>query len=142
MGAVALRQERNRRPGDLAPFGMVIEVFEFQGGFLSLAIDLPAAATENLSRRHLFGVEFDISIERQLTFFARLNVKHGPNTEQIQTQVQLNQGEVRAEFDLAPTSINEGRIEKVWLDLIFDNPGMNAIGLRDLRMSRRPRAEL
>jgi hypothetical protein len=142
MGAAAVRQERNRRPGDLAPFGMMLEVFEFQGGFLSLAIDLPASAAENLSRRHLVRVEFDIDVERPLAFFARLNVKHGPNTEQIQAHVRLDRGEPHAEFDLALVKINESRIEKVWLDLIFENPGMNGISLRDLRMSRRPRAEL
>ncbi len=142
LGQIALRQNRNRRAADLAPFGLALEVFEFQGGFLSLAIDLPATATEGLTRRHLFRAEFDIEVERPLTFFARLNVKHGPNTEQVQMHVPLNQAAATAEFDLGIANINEARVEKIWLDLIFEKPGMNAVRLRDLTMSRRLRAEL
>ncbi|MEM6564948.1 MAG: DUF6478 family protein, partial [Pseudomonadota bacterium] len=46
------------------------------------------------------------------------------------------------EFDLAYANVNEKRIEKAWLDLIFENPRMNQVTLRDLTFSRRPRAQL
>ena len=46
------------------------------------------------------------------------------------------------EFDLAYTKLNEKRVEKLWLDLIFEGPEMNQVTLRDLTFSRRPRAEL
>ena len=52
------------------------------------------------------------------------------------------QGEMIAEFDLAYTNINEKRVERAWVDLIFESPEMNLIVLRDLTLSRRPRAEL
>jgi hypothetical protein len=46
------------------------------------------------------------------------------------------------EFDLAYTKLNEKRVEKMWLDLIFEGPQMNQVVLRDLTFSRRKRAEL
>ena len=72
----------------------------------------------------------------------RLNIKHGPNVEQIVRELPLNEEEVMVEFDLAYTKVNEKRIEKLWLDLIFEGPEMNQIILRDVTVSRRPRAEL
>ena len=46
------------------------------------------------------------------------------------------------EFDLAYTKVNEKRVERLWVDLIFEGPEMNQIILRDVTLSRRPRAEL
>ena len=81
-------------------------------------------------------------MEKPLEIFARLNVKHGPNTEQVVREMPLNAAETAVEFDLAYTKVNEKRIEKLWIDLIFEGPEMNQITLRDLTVSRRPRAEL
>ena len=36
----------------------------------------------------------------------------------------------------------EKRVEKLWIDLIFERPEMNEVILRDVTLSRRPRAEL
>ena len=46
------------------------------------------------------------------------------------------------EFDLAYTKLNEKRVERIWLDLIFEGPEMNQVTIRDLTLSRYPRAEL
>jgi hypothetical protein len=54
----------------------------------------------------------------------------------------LNEEEVMVEFDLAYSKMNEKRVEKLWVDLIFEGPEMNQIILRDVTFSRRPRAEL
>jgi hypothetical protein len=81
-------------------------------------------------------------MEHPIEIFARLNVKHGPNTEQIVRELPLNEEEIVVEFDLAYTKLNENRIEKIWLDLIFEGPEMNQVILRDLTFSRRKRAEL
>lgn len=138
---IAVRQERNDRAGDLAPFGLVLEVLGFEGSFLSLALDLPPGAADGLLRRHLLAAELDIEAERPLPVHARLNVKHGPNTDQFPGEVTLGKG-ATLEFDLAYGNVNEKRVEKMWLDLIFEAPAQNALRLRDLTMSRRPRAEI
>ncbi len=77
-----------------------------------------------------------------MEIFARLNIKHGPNTEQIVRELPLNEEQVKVEFDLAYSRLNEKRIEKIWLDLIFEAPEMNQVILRDLTFSRRRRAAL
>jgi len=139
---LTVRQLRNSRESDLAPFGLRMDVFNFDGSFLSLVIDLPPEAVQGLKRNHLVRLTTLIEVEKPLEIFARLNIRHGPNTEQIVRELNLGEGEITVEFDLAYTKLNEKRIERVWLDLIFEGPQMNQVTLRDVTFSRRPRAEL
>ncbi len=139
---LTLRQLRNTRAADLAPFGLRMDVFKFDGSFLSLVIDLPPEAVQGLKRRHLLRMDTIVEMEQPLEIFARLNIRHGPNTEQIVRELPLHEEEIMVEFDLAYTKMNEKRVERAWLDLIFEGPQMNQVILRDLTFSRRPRAEL
>jgi len=139
---LSFRQLRNQREADLAPYGVRLDVFRFDGSFLSLVLDLPKAAAEGLRKRHLVRFETIVETEAPLEIFARLNIRHGPNTEQIVRELPLGEAEVMVEFDLAYTNLNEKRVEALWLDLIFEGPQMNQITLRDVTFSRRPRAEL
>jgi len=139
---LTVRQIRNERESDVAPFGFRMDVFRFDGSFLSLVIDLPEEAARGLKLRHLIRLDVIVELEKPLEIFARLNVKHGPNTEQIVLEMPLGAEEVMVEFDLTYSKINEKRIEKLWIDLIFEGPEMNQIILRDVTVSRRPRAEL
>lgn len=138
---LTLRQLRNRREQDLAPFGLRMDVFRFDGSFLSLVVDLPPEAVAGLKRRHLIRMNTIVEMEKPLEIFARLNIRHGPNTEQIVRELPLHEEEIMVEFDLAYSSMNEKRVEKAWIDLIFEGPEMNQVILRDLTFSRRPRAE-
>lgn len=137
---IILRQTRNTDPVDLAPFGVVLEVFGFAGSFLSLAIDLPPAAGEGLRRRHIFRAEIHAEMERPAAMFARLNIRHGPNTEQVVQAIMP--GERQIDFDLSGSDINEKRVDGLWLDIIVDRPAMNRILLRDVTIARYPRAEI
>lgn len=139
---LTLRQLRNRREQDLAPFGLRMDVFRFDGSFLSLVVDLPPDAVAGLKRRHLIRMNTIVEMEKPLEIFARLNIRHGPNTEQIVRELPLHEEDIMVEFDLAYSSMNEKRVEKAWVDLIFEGPEMNQVILRDLTFSRRPRAEL
>jgi len=139
---ITTRQIRNTREADLAPFGVRMDVFHFDGSFLSIVLDLPEDAVQGLRTRHLVRVETIVELEKPLEIFARLNVKHGPNVEQVVRELPLHEPEVMVEFDLFYTRLNEKRVEKAWIDLIFEGPELNQIVLRDLTVSRRPRAEL
>lgn len=141
LGEVGVRQVRNRRGDGIAPFGVQMDVFAFEGSFLSIVLDLPAESVRGLRLKHVIRLDAAVEIERPLRIFARLNVKHGPNTEQVVRELPLHQDEVSVEFDLAYTKMNEARAEKMWLDLIFENPQMNQVVMRDLTLIRRPRAE-
>ncbi len=139
---LTLRQLRNLREADLAPFGLRMDVFAFDGSFLSLVIDFPPEAVAGLKRRHLIRMDTIVELEKPLEIFARLNIKHGPNTEQIVRELPLHEADRMVEFDLAYSNLNEKRVERIWLDLIFEGPEMNQVVIRDLTLSRRPRAEL
>jgi Family of unknown function (DUF6478) len=139
---LTVRQIRNARASDIAPFGFRMDVFRFDGSFLSLVLDLPDEAARGLKLRHLIRLDLIVEVEKPLEIFARLNIKHGPNVEQIVRELPLAEEEVMVEFDLAYSKMNEKRVEKLWVDLIFEGPEMNQIILRDLTFSRRPRAEL
>lgn len=139
---LTLRQLRNLREEDLAPYGLRMDVFKFDGSFLSLVVDLPADATRGLKKTHLVGMNCIVEMEKPLEVFARLNIKHGPNTEQIVRELPLHEEDIIVEFDLAYSNLNEKRVEKAWIDLIFEGPEMNQVVLRDLTFSRRPRAQL
>ncbi|WP_458791561.1 DUF6478 family protein [Yoonia sp. MH D7] len=139
---LTLRQVRNTREQDLAPFGLRMDVFQFDGSFLSLVLDAPSEASVGLQRRHIIRLNAIIEVEKPLEVFARLNIKHGPNTEKLVLELPLGQDEVMVEFDLGYSEINEKRIERVWLDLIFESPEMNQITVRDLTFCRYPRAEI
>ncbi|WP_370203573.1 DUF6478 family protein [Salipiger bermudensis] len=139
---ITLRQLRNTREADLAAYGLRLDVFKFDGSYLSLAIDLPEASCDGLKRKHLIRIDTIVEMEKPLEIFARLNIRHGPNTEQIVRELPLHEEEIRVEFDLAYTKLNEKRVDRMWLDLIFEGPEMNQVILRDLTFSRRPRAEM
>lgn len=139
---LTLRQIRNRRSADLAPFGLRMDVFKFDGSYLSLVIALPSEAVDGLKRRHLVRMDALVEMEKPLEIFVRLNIKHGPNTEQIVRELPVNADDASVEFDLAYTKLNERRVERAWLDIIFEGAEMNQVTVRDVTFSRRPRAEI
>lgn len=141
LSELTLRQVRNNRQNDLAPFGLRLDVFGFTGSFLSLALDLPQDGLKGLRRNHILRLDTDIEAEKPIVIFARLNIKCGPNTEQIVRELHIVNAPTAIEFDLANAGINETRLDRAWLELIFDRPSMTGIFLRDVTLTRRPRAE-
>ena len=142
LSELGLRQERNPQEDRRAILGLRLDVFEFRGTYLSMTLSLPDEATRDLKRRHLIRIEPVIEVERPIRIYCRLNVKHGPNTDQVVRDLPPDEAAPVVEFDLAYTGMNEKRVERMWLDLILDAPQMNRIVVRDLILSRRPRAEL
>ncbi|WP_149589716.1 DUF6478 family protein [Tabrizicola flagellatus] len=142
LGEVVVRQVRNQAPEDRAPYGLALDVFGFRGSFLSLALNLPAAAVEGLRARHLVRAELVIDSDRPVKAYARLNIRHGPNLAQPVSALPEAGREKLAEFDLAYADLNDRRIERAWLDLIVNEAAMTRIVIRDVVVSRRPRAEL
>jgi hypothetical protein len=142
LGEVVVRQVRNNRPEDRAPYGLAIDVFGFKGSFLSLALNLPDAAVQGLKARHLVRAEMVIDSDGPVKAYARLNIKHGPNLAQPVSALPEQGRDKVAEFDLAYADLNDRRIERAWVDLILNQAAMTRIVIRDVVVSRRPRAEL
>jgi hypothetical protein len=142
LGEIMARQMPSGDPADRAAFGLAIETYAFQGSFLSLDLPLPQAMVEGLQHRHLVQVDAVIDSDRPLRAFARLNLQHGAEVAQLLSDLPGEGREKTVEFDLAYAKLEGRRIERVWLDLIFNDVAMAQILLRDLLVSRRPRAEL
>ena len=140
--ALIAQQFRNDISDGFAPYGVALELFQFEGSFLSLAIDLPDELYETFAKDELIGLSGAIFAERPAGFTVRLNIKHGPNTDQLIQAHDLNHSETRAEFDLAHLNINVKRVEKIWLDLVFETPNFNRISVTDLAFYKRPRGEI
>lgn len=139
---LSLRQVRNTREEDLAPFGIRMDVFNFDGSFLSMAIEMPPDSVQGLKRSHLLRLNMIIETERPQEMFARLNLRHGPNTEQIVRELDMSAREIWVEFDLYYTQFNENRGDGMWIDLIFESPSMNQVVIQDITLIRRPRASI
>lgn len=139
---LCLRQEPALDGQGDARFGLVLEVYGFDGSFLSFVHDLPPEATADLSLNHYIAVTLQAEREQPVEVYTRLNVQHGPNVEQMVRQVAFKGETGRAEFDLAYTKINERRIEKAWLDVILEGPEMTRIAIWDLVVMRAPRADI
>lgn len=139
---ITLSQHRNFGGDNLAAYGLGLEVYHFDGSFLSLVIDLPEGACTGLQKRHVVQLSAVIDSELPINIYARLNIKNGPNTEQQLLTLPADQQEVSVAFDLAYTQLNEARTEKIWIDLLFENPNMNKITIRDLNICRYPRAQI
>lgn len=139
---VSLRQSRNTRADDLAPCGITLEAFHFEGSYLSLVIEIPKGSCEGLKKRHLIRLAVVVESARPSKIYARLNVKNGPNTEQVLLTLPDDRPETMVEFDLAYSGLNEKRAERMWIDLMIESPAMNRIDIRDLTLCRYPRAEI
>jgi hypothetical protein len=139
---LSLRQEMAPESYGDARYGLVLEVYRFDGSFVSFVHDLPEEAIAGLTLNHFLAVDIKAEREQPIEVYARLNVQHGPNVEQMVRQVDFHGQDGRAEFDLAYTRINERRIEKAWLDLILEGPEMTRIALWDVVVMRAPRADV
>lgn len=142
LSEITVRQIRNIRDIDVSSFGLQLEVFHFDGNYLSVVVDLPKESCAGLRKHHVIALSAMVEVEQPIGIFARLNLRHGPNTEQILLTLPQGGAQSTVAFDLAYTQLNEQRAERIWIDLMFDNPAMNRITLRDLTLCRYPRAQL
>ena len=143
-GEMAVRQVAQASdPTSTAPFGIVLEVFAFEGSFLSLAVDLPEALTQTTTPTHVIRTALDRSLDTGGAIYLRLNVQSGPNTEQILRTIPGEAGLGWVDFDLGYVPELAARsIDKMWLDIMVEKPAGNRIELRDLSIAQRPRAEM
>jgi len=139
---ISVRQRAGRGQAGAAPQVIDLDVMGFDGSFLSLVVDLPPEAIRGLSMSHIVQIDLMVEYERPLELFARLNIKHGPNVEQVVRELDLREPRVTAEIDLAYTDIVEAQIDRAWLDIIVGQPRMNRLSIRDFVLSRRLRAEM
>ena len=145
LAEITVHQTRTPDSDARAPFVLSVDALGFRGSFLSLAMDLPVEAARSLRRSHILGVSTLFDSERPIEMFVRLNIRQGPNTEQLVSELRPGDrpgSPVIAEFDLGFHEINPAKLENAWIDLIFERPEMSRVRIRDLTLTRRPRADI
>ncbi|MEL6588321.1 MAG: DUF6478 family protein [Pseudomonadota bacterium] len=145
LSEITLRQSRTTDPQAKAPFVLTLDALGFQGSFLSLAMDLPPEGGGTLQRSHIVILSTHLRMERQAEIFARLNIRQGPNVEQLVSELlpgERPDSPVSAEFDLGFHDIKPAKLENAWIDLIFEKPAMNMVRIEDVTVTRRPRADI
>lgn len=142
LGEVIVRQSRNHRDAGGCDFGLNLDIYQFSGSYLSLVVEVPEEALQALRNRHVIRLDMRLETERPTEALARLNILHGPNTERIVRDLEMTGMRETVDFDLAVTRIDTARTRRMWIDLIFERPEMNALMITDLALVRRPRAEV
>lgn len=133
---ISLRQIAN---GSGQPFSLVLDITELGGSFFSLAIGLGEKAAQSFTKNDLVGVHIDADFEKPCTPLVRLNLRSGPNTEQI---VREHVPDKPVEFDLFYLDFDTERMSDAWVDVMLPPQSASRITFRDLVVARRPRAEI
>ncbi|MCY1126698.1 DUF6478 family protein [Frigidibacter sp. RF13] len=141
LGLLSLRQRPNGSE-DRAPFGLVLTVYDFQGSYLSLSLQVPPDRFALTGSQHVIAVDLTLRSEAPQSFLARLNITHAGTTAQTTAGLNRQGDRALAEFDLAALHLNDKRIERIWIDLFVERPSMNRIAIADFVVSRRPRAPI
>jgi hypothetical protein len=122
--------------------GVRIETEDFQGSFVSVVQDLPELALRGLGSAHFLAVHVRLRPSLAISAYGRLNVRYGPNQEQLVREFIFADGVGVAEFDLAYSKIKARRVESAWIDVIFKPPATGEFDIVDLILVRAPRADI
>lgn len=129
------------RPDDYGA-GLVFEFKEFAGEYFSLAFEVPVEGVLALGRQGLVRLNLRTRLSEQTKAYARLNLCHGPNTEQIVRMIDIGEGESFVEFDMFYTEFEQNRAASAWIDLIINDPAHMSFALEEVVILRRARASL
>lgn len=132
---------------DLPPFLLRMESFAPPDlGYVALSFDLPAEALDGLDTGHILQVVTVLQTEAPPNAYLRLNIEHGPDTERELRHLDCPGAgaprRIETGFDLGFVPMNPRRLAKIWVDVILERPGANALRLHDLVISRHRRADV
>ncbi len=122
--------------------GLVFDFADFSSDFFSLAFEIPQDGVKDLGRQDLVRFALRTQTSEPFEAYARLNLCHGPNTEQIVRPINIGAGESFAEFDIFYTDYEQKRAANAWIDLIINDPAHKRITLEHVIILRRVRASL
>ena len=111
---ITSRQIKQTAYQDAPAFGLSLDVYEFNGGYISLEIRLPHCVTDTLSHRHLIRMHWLLTLRNPLRAFARVNIENGLNTANIIVPLPINTETEWAQFDLSTVKFAERRL-KIYL---------------------------
>jgi len=141
-GQIIARQTRMRATGDAVLFGLKLEVFDFTGTYVSVVLDLPPSAARGLTLKHHLSANLSLTAEADLQCYAVLNLASGPNKERLVAGFRPSERAIEVPFDLSKTHFDPNRLERLWVELIFEPKPMNALHVQDLTLYRSLQREI
>lgn len=135
LAVVGVRQAPNAN-GDHC---VILDIHHLGGSFLSLAIGLGAEVAKELGKDNLLRVHLDCHTEKNVEILLRLNLRSGPNTEQVIRHYAPGQD---VDFDLFYVDFEPERMSDAWIDLMLPPHAMNRIEIRDMVIAKLPRADI
>ena len=122
--------------------GLSFAINKFNGSFLSFAFGFPPDDANAIRRHDLIRIALHSTADKPFKAYARLNLRHGPNNEQIVRMIDIGHGDSFAEFDIFYSEFEPNRSSDAWIDLIFNDPEGLEFTLTQAVILRRVRATL
>jgi hypothetical protein len=126
--------------GAARPFALAIDVGDFAGSYLSLSLTLPRSLSEETRTGHLLAVRMWLE-PQEVRVLARLNLVQGPDRHQVARRMSHGAGPASVEFDLHHSGVRDAPIDRIWLDVFFEEPAGRYLDCRDMLLIWRRRAE-
>ncbi len=120
---------------------MSFDIRKFPGSFLSVAFGFPEEDAKAVRRNNLIRIAVDSEAAEPFQAYARLNLRHGPNNEQIVRMLDIGHDGF-AEFDIFYTEFEPNRASDAWVDLIINEPEGKNFTINQVVILRRVRATL
>lgn len=138
---ISVRQVPNLNSKSHAPYGLQTDILGFDGSYLAFSVTLPAAVGTGLKENEMLKVDLRCRSEHSIPSYLRLSAKDGPNVKTLSKEVKADGHSARINFDpleLLPSESNE----KIWIDLIFNQPTYNGLKIEEFTIHRTFKAEM
>lgn len=113
----------------------------FDGNFFSLAVALPNAVLNFLSKDSILTVTMPHKIDGMAKIKLRIVVRRGANTFAVWQANKHAPSNGIFGFEMARCEIDPSTGEAIWLDIILSNPKDSRIDIHDVLVTHRLRAE-
>lgn len=119
-------------------YGLSFTVYEFDGAFLSLVVEVPDDDLPIIAAHRTLQLSFSVAATRPLTLYARLNFQRDADHTALHDAMIVRDGSYTACFEQL-TDEAELRVgTSVWADLIFAKPAMVEFEISDLALYPAP----
>lgn len=119
-------------------YGLSFTVYEFDGTFLSLVVEVPGADLPAIAAHRNLQLSFSIAATRPLALYARLNFQRDTEHIALHDAMIVRDGAYVARFERAGDGEDLRPGVSVWADLIFAEPAMAEFEISDLALRTAP----
>jgi hypothetical protein len=119
----------------------VLDADDFDGSYLSLALEIPEIHRQSISKNSILSVETNASAPDDFGASLRLNLQRGPNIYENWHPLNPQQGSTITDFDMANFGIDPAQAQSAWLDFMVLPRRSFTLSVNSLSISHRQRLE-